>query len=179
MKRMSRLVLAFAFTCLCLFTGVSAAQDVTTDYDHHANFERYHTYYWAKVHTEDPLWQSRITGAVDKELQAKGWQRQDSGGDVAITAVGATKNQQTYQTFYDGFGGWRWGGFGGTTATTSVENTRVGTVIIDMYDAQNKQLIWRGTAQDTLSEKPEKNENKLDKATEKMFKHFPPDERDK
>src|SRR5579884_4544266 len=84
----------------------------------------------------------------------------------------ATKNQQTYQTFYDGFGGWRWGGFGGTTATTSVENTRVGTVIIDMYDAQNKQLIWRGTAQDTLSEKPEKNENKLDKATEKMFKHF-------
>jgi len=48
-----------------------------------------------------------------------------------------------------------------------------------MYDAQNKQLIWRGTAQDTLSEKPEKNENKLDKATEKMFKHFPPDERDK
>src|SRR5579884_279669 len=99
MKRMSRLVLAFAFTCLCLFTGVSAAQDVTTDYDHHANFERYHTYYWAKVHTEDPLWQSRITGAVDKELQAKGWQRQDSGGDVAITAVGPQRTSRPTRLF--------------------------------------------------------------------------------
>ncbi|HEY1937265.1 MAG TPA: DUF4136 domain-containing protein [Candidatus Angelobacter sp.] len=163
------------FTCVSMLATVAAAQQVTIDYDHHANFERYHTYYWAKVQTEDPLWQSRITDAVDKELQAKGWQKQQSGGDVALTAVGATKNQRAYRTFYDGFGGWRWGGFGPETATTSVENTRVGTLIVDMYDAQNKQLIWRAEAQDTLSGKPEKNENKLEKTTEKMFKHFPPD----
>ena len=167
------------FMCVCALAGAAAAQEVTTDYDHQANFERYHTYYWAKVHTEDPLWESRIMNAVDKELQAKGWEKQQSGGDVAITAVGATKNQQTYQTFYDGFGGWRWGGFGDTTATTTVQNTRVGTLIVDMYDAQNKHLLWRGVAQDTLSDKPEKNENKLEKATDKMFKHFPPDEKNK
>jgi hypothetical protein len=165
---------------LSLITGVSRAQDVTTDYDHHANFERYHTYYWAKVHTDDPLWQSRVTDAIDKQLQAKGWQKQDSGGDVALTAVGATRNQRTYQTFYDGFGGWGWRGWGAPeTATTTVENTQLGTLVVDMYDNQTKQLIWRGEAQSTLSSKPEKNEDKLDKAAKEMFKHFPPEGNEK
>ena len=69
-------------------------------------------------------------------------------------------------------GGWRWGGFGETQ--TTVENYRVGTLVLDLYDAKNKQLIWRGTSSDTLSNKPEKNEKNLDKAVDKMLKDFPP-----
>ncbi len=65
---------------------------------------------WEKVKTTDPLWENRIKDAVDHELQAKGWQRVDQGGDVAITAVGSAHDQREYQTFYDGLGGWRWGG---------------------------------------------------------------------
>lgn len=166
-------------TILLLGMGLLRAQEVSTDYDHHANFDRYHTYSWMKVQTEDPLWQSRIKDAVDKELQSKGWQKVDSGGEVALTAVGAAKNQKTYQTFYDGFGGWGWGGFGPETATTSVENNPVGTLILDMYDAQTKQLLWRGTAHDTLSDNQQKNENNLKKAVDKMFKNFPPGEKGK
>ncbi len=156
---------------LVLAAGV-AAQDVKTDYDHHANFSQYHTYYWEKIKTTDPLWQSRIQDAVDHELQSKGWQRVDNGGDVAITAVGSTHNQQEYQTFYNGMGGWRWAGFGETT--TQVENYQVGSLVVDFYDAHNKQLIWRGVSSDSLSDKPDKNEKKLEKAIDKMFNHFPP-----
>src|SRR6202008_855314 len=76
------------------------AQDVHTDHDKKANFERYHTYFWAKVQTTNPLWQQRIQDAVDHELQAKGWQRNDSNGDVALMAVGSAQNQQEYRTFY-------------------------------------------------------------------------------
>jgi hypothetical protein len=148
------------------------AQDVKTDYDHHANFSQYHTYYWEKVQTTDPLWQSRIQDAVDHDLQAKGWQRVDNGADVAIAAVGSARNEKEYQTFYNGMGGWRWGGFGETT--TTVENYRVGTLVLDFYDAHNKQLIWRGSAQEALSDKPEKNEKKLEKSVSKMLDHFPP-----
>jgi hypothetical protein len=43
-----------------LLGAVAFAQDVHTDYDHHANFERYHTYSWQKVQTTNPLWQDRI-----------------------------------------------------------------------------------------------------------------------
>jgi hypothetical protein len=150
----------------------STLADVHTDYDHKADFSRYHTYQWIKVQTTDPLWQQRISEAVDHELQAKGWQRVDSGADVALSAVGATHNQQEYQTFYNGLGGWRWRGMGETT--TTVENYPVGTLVLDMYDGRNHQLIWRGTSSDTLSSKPSKNEKKLDKDVSKMFDKFPP-----
>ena len=174
---MKQMVRWLAIPVLLLAAQAMFAQQVTTDYDHHANFERFHTYSWMKVQTEDPLWKSRIMDAVDKELQKKGWQRVDSGGDVVLAAVGATKNQQQYQTFYDGFGGWGWRGFGPETATTTVQNERVGTLVVDMYDSQNKQLLWRARAQDTLSDKTEKNEGKLEKSVDKMFKDFPPKEK--
>jgi hypothetical protein len=166
------------FSTLCVVLGICScalAQDVKTDYDHHANFAQYRTYYWERVKTTDPLWQSRIQEAVDRELQAKGWQRVDNGGDVAITAVGSAHNEKEYQTFYDGLGGWRWGGFGETT--TQVENYPVGSLVLDFYDAHAKQLVWRGVATDSLSDKPEKNEKKLDKAVAKMLTHFPPQEK--
>jgi hypothetical protein len=75
-------------------------------------------------------------------LQAKGWRRVDNGGDVAIIAVGSARNQKEYQTFYDGLGGWHWGGFGETT--TQVENYAVGTLVLDFYDVHTKGLERRG-----------------------------------
>ena len=154
---------------------LGVAQDAKSDYDHHTNFPQYRTYYWQKVKTTDPLWESRIQEAVDRTLQAKGWRRVENGGDVALTAVGSARNEQEYQTFYNGMGGWYWGGFG--EKTTQVQNYPVGTLVLDMYDAHNKQLMWRGISTDTLSDEPEKNEKKLDRDVEKMLSHFPPKER--
>lgn len=168
-------VSCFTLSILIAFAVCASAQEVKVDYDHHANFSQYHTYYWEKVKTTDPLWQNRIQEAVDHELQSKGWQRVDSGGDVAVTAVGSAHNEKEYQTFYDGLGGWRWGGFGETT--TQVENYPVGSLVLDFYATQNKQLIWRGVAQQSLSDNPEKNEKKLEKAVDKMLEHFPPHEK--
>lgn len=174
---MSGLKMLTPTVLLTLVVALAAsAQDVRTDYDHHANFSQYHTYHWQKVQTTDPLWESRIQEAVDHDLQGKGWQRMDNGGDIAVTAVGSAHNEKEYQTFYNGMGGWRWGGFGDTT--TTVENYRVGTLVLDFYDAHSKQLVWRGVAQEALSDKPEKNEKKLEKSVSKMLDHFPPKERD-
>jgi hypothetical protein len=41
----------------------------------------------------------------------------------------------------------------------------------------NRRHIWRGVSSDTLSNNPEKNEKKLDKAVDKMLEHFPPHEK--
>jgi len=49
----------------------------------------------------------------------------------------------------------------------------VGTLVVDMLDANTKNLIWRGVASDTLSNNNDKNTKKLDKDVEKMFQHFP------
>lgn len=154
------------------------AQQVKTDFDHQANFSQYKTYSWQEIKPANSLWDSRIKNAVDAQLAAKGWTQVDSGGDVAIVAIATTHTQKTLQTFYDGMGGgWRWRGFGGMgEATTTEQDYKEGTLLIDMYDAKTKQLIWRSSAEDTLSNNADKNEKNLNKGVAKMFKKFPPQE---
>lgn len=157
---------------MLLATATAFPREVTTDFDHHVDFSRYKTYSWAKVDTPNPLWEQRIKEAVDKELQAKGLQEVPQGGDISIMALGITREKQTLRTFYDGFDGWLWNSFG--DATTTVDTYKVGTLIIDMFDTSTKKLIWRGTASDVVSDKPEKNVKELEKSVSKMFEHFPP-----
>lgn len=150
--------------------------DVKTDYDHAADFRSYRTYSWIKVDAGNSLWSDRIRQAVDRQLAARGLARQASGGDMAVAAIGRTTEQQSYTTFYDGIGGgWFWRGFGGDGfATTSVQETPIGTVAVDLFDSKSKKLIWRGTSDKTLSKDAEKNTKKLDDAIADMFRRFPP-----
>jgi hypothetical protein len=164
---------------LAAFTAtVSFGQQVKTDYDRGANFTQYKTYSWEQVKTKDPLDVVRIKNAVNADLAAKGWTQVDSGGDVSIVAIEITTNQQTLNTFYDGFGGgWGWRRFGGGgfgEATTTTDTYKVGTVVVDLFDTKTKQLVWRGSSSDTLSNNSDKNIKNLDKGVQKMFKNFPP-----
>src|SRR6202047_3582156 len=132
---------------LILFAGKASAQQVKTDYDHGANFAQYKTYSWEQVKTKDPLDVDRIKSAVNAALTAKGWTQVDSGGGVSIVAVEMTRNQQTLNTFYDGFGGgWGWRRFGGGgvgEATTPTETHKVGTLGVDLVEAKTKKHRWR------------------------------------
>jgi hypothetical protein len=175
LQRMVLILMGMMF----VFAGKLSAQDVKTDYDHNANFTQYKTYSWEQVKTKDPLFVDRIKSAVNAALTAKGWTPVNSGGDVSIIAIQTTQDQQTLNTFYDGMGGgWGWRRFGGGgfgEATTTTETYKVGTLIVDLYDAKTKQLIWRGSSSDTLSNNSDKNTKNLDKGVEKMFKKFPPE----
>ena len=51
---------------------------------------------------------------------------------------------------------------------------RVGMLVVDMFDAKTKSLVFRGTAEDEISDNPEKNQKRIEKASVKMFKEFPP-----
>ena len=169
----------FVSVGIVLLSATAAlAQQVKTDYDRGANFAQYKTYSWEHVKTKDPLDVDRIKNAVNAALAAKGWTRVDSGGDVSIVAMEITQNQQTLNTFYDGFGGgWgfrRFGGGGFGEATTTTDTYKVGTVVVDLFDTKTKQLIWRGSSSDTLSNNSDKNIKNLDKGVNKMFRHFPP-----
>jgi hypothetical protein len=168
----------FVLIGMILLSGIASAQQVKTDYDRAANFAQYKTYSWEQVKTKDPLDADRIKKAVNATLAVKGWKQVDSGGDVSLVAMEITRDQQTLNTFYDGIGGgWGWRRFGGGgfgEATTTTDTYKVGTVVVDLFDTKTKQLVWRGTASDTLSNNSDKNIKNLDKGVDKMFKHFPP-----
>jgi hypothetical protein len=174
MKFLSKITASIALTLA--LASVSLAQHVKTDYDHGAQFGQYKTYSWEKVQTRDPLLVDRIKGAVNRALAEKGMTEVPSGGDLEVFAIETTQNQQTLDTFYNGFGGGRrWGGFGGFgDATTTVETYKVGTLVIDLFEAKTEKLIWRSSSSDTLSDNADKNTKNLDKGVNKMFQHFPP-----
>ena len=165
----------FTLGFLLLLPTIVSAQKVTTDFDHNANFSQYKTFMWLREpRVKDPLMRPRIVDAVNSQLTAKGLRLVTDGADLGIVANGSTMQEQTLQTLYNGFGGWGWRGWNDGFATTYPETFTVGTLVVDIFDSRTKQVVWRGTASDTLPDKPEKTAEKLNKAIEKMFKDFPP-----
>jgi hypothetical protein len=158
---------------------------VATDYSHRVNFANCHTYSWVKVKAANDLWAQRIRRDVNAQLLSKGWVEMPAGGQAAITAFGATRQIPTLETFYDsfgrGFGGWYWGGWGAYgfgqgegVSTTQTVYTPAGTLVVDIFNAQSKHLIWRGVARRALSGNAQENKDHLAHAVAKMFKNFPP-----
>lgn len=167
-----------AFLLTSLISATAYAQKVNTDYDKAANFSSYKTYSWGEgTPAKNPLGHQRIIAGIEAQLSAKGWQKVESNSDVVVIYSASTSNETRINTFDTGgpWGGyrWGWGGYGGST-TTTVQNIKVGELIVDMADMKNKAFVWRGTASDTMSDNPEKNQKKLEKALAKMFKNFPP-----
>lgn len=176
-------VLGSVFALCLAATPVLVAQEVQTDYDHNAQFESYHTFSFAKVHTDDPLYEQRLRDDITTELQQHGLQVVPSGGDLSITAIGGVRSEQEYNTFYSGlgpgfgwrgWGGWWGGGWGGGDTTTTVRQVPVGTLMVDLYDTHTHNLVFRGRAQANLHKHEEKNIELVRKTVDKMFNHFPP-----
>lgn len=177
---MHRSRIALGFGLVMLTATLALAQKVTTDYNKSANFASYKTFMWIKEpKASDPLMRQRIVDDVNAALTARGLQLVTDHADLGIAAHSATKEERSLDTFYNGFGGgWRWGG-GFGSATTTVDTYEVGTLVVDVFDAQTKQALWRGTSSKTLSDNPQKNADNLNKAVEKMFRKFPPSSRAK
>ncbi len=171
----SRILALVVLSCLACVTAV--AQKTNIDWDRQANFSQYHTYAWEKSpHPANGLWDQRIVDAVDKQLQAKGFTK------VECQSRRVGNVQQEHQGPEDlgrngyGYGpGWGWGyGWGGGPVMYNTWVTKEATLVVEIADAKNKQLLWRGSATDTISDNSNKNINNLDKAVAKLFKGYPP-----
>jgi Domain of unknown function (DUF4136) len=174
---MRKFRVALGFCLALLLPAAVMAQKIEKDYDHKAPWKSYRTYMWIQpAHLEDAAMDPEVVSAINQQLEARGWRQVPVDADVAIVAHGAWEEHQTLESFYSGFPGeWRWHWWAGPPeVTTEVKEYPVGTLVVDMFDARTKQLIWRGYAEATVSKHPEKNAIKLDKAMEKLFDHFPP-----
>jgi len=169
----SRVKIFLLMAVTLLFAVVGRSQNVVVDWDHSVgNFSEFKTYAWVKPMrpTPNPLMDQRIVAAIDGQLTAKGMTKADGPADVLVTyGAGISQERQAVATGMGG--GWRWGG---GVATVNQYVTNVGTLVVDINSGKTKQLIWRGAAKGTLSDKPEKNSEKIDKAVAKMFKKYPP-----
>ena len=179
--------MAVAVAMMAVAIGCSSMK-VNHDWDRQADFSMYKTYAWhdsdTNVKDTDPLAHERFISAIDGQLAMNGFQKVGSNPDVFVTYHSEESQQMSLDTTYMGGGwgygpGWGWGGgmggMGGMgSSTTTVRKYNVGTVVLDLWDAAQKRLVWRGTVSDTLSDNPEKNAKKINTAAEKLFKDYPP-----
>jgi Domain of unknown function (DUF4136) len=162
--------------------AIALAQKTTYDFDKTATFGGYRTYSLKEgTPTKQPLIDSRIVAAIEAQLAAKGFTKDDTAPDVFVLYHMAFDEQQDISAYstgpmYGGYG-WGWGGgWGSTTTDVRVRDILIGTLAIDLVDAKKKQMVWRGlgTKEIDTNAKPEKREKNINKAVEKIFKNYPP-----
>jgi Domain of unknown function (DUF4136) len=179
MKLRRMITNAIAGMVLLLLAGSAFAQDVKFDYDHAFDFATLKSFS-IKIGTSwnNPISEQRVMDVFSEALVKKGWTKaaDEASADAAVIIHGATQQNQSLNTFYTGgYSGWGWRGWGGmSTAHTTVTTYKMGTLVTDIFDAKTEKLVFRGTATDEVSDKPEKNTKKIQKAADKMFKNFPP-----
>ena len=152
------------------------------DYDRAADFSSVKTYVWADIERNpevNDLVHRRILDAVNAELRAKGLTLDDTNPDVAITYFGDHDEQTVIDTMHHGYGygyDWYYGGLGTgmSSSTSTVRTYKQGTLVIDIYKVSDKRLMWRGAVTGTVSDDPQKNEQKLNKGITKLFLEYPP-----
>jgi hypothetical protein len=172
MKR--RLVLA---TAIVLMAVPGFAQKVTVDYDREYDGPL-GTYTWAEPQEAriSPLMAARLVAAIDAQMEAGGHKKvaEDEGPDVILTYHASAQDEVVVTSDHFGYRygpGWRWGaGMGPSTSRTRTYTK--GTLVIDIWTAKDKRLIFRGTITDTVSDKPEKNEQKINSGVEKLVKEL-------
>lgn len=167
---------------------------VSTDYDQSADFSALKTFGWlpdsAKVEQDSAylnnrLMDMRITKAVSQQLIEQGFlfsSTPDFYVNYSITSEQKT-DIRTYDN-YAGYGpGWGWGpGYGyrgmsqGAYTETYVDEYQQGSLIIDVIDPKNLELIWRGIGSKRLPQSA--NAAEIDKLVAEVVKSilvkFPP-----
>jgi Domain of unknown function (DUF4136) len=159
-----------------------SAMDIYVDFDRSGRFSWYKSY--AYVETEatsleghNDLMHSRIKTAILNQLSQGRMTEDNDDPDLYVTYHAGSQSaiKADPVSFGVGFGGgWArdpyWGGVGVSTARTSTYEQ--GTLIIDIWEAETKKLVWRGVAVDVFSDNPDKADKKIDKAIGKMIKKW-------
>lgn len=159
--------------CVLFLAAVASvsAQQVSVNYNHSASFGQYHTYAWG-TNNPNQIRNSILAQVAQQDIetamQGKGLQKvqESQNPDLILTANGGMKQQTSWSA-------WGMRGIGGGMGSITPEQNVEGTMIIDLYDAKTQSLIWRGIAQDTLSNNGNKNQQTVEKAIQKMFKQWP------
>jgi Domain of unknown function (DUF4136) len=163
--------LALCAILMCVISTFASGQQVSVNFNQSQNFTQYHTYAWGSDNAnkvQDSILAQVAIQNIDTALQGKGLQKVEVGQnpDVLVTASGGMKQQTSYTAM-----GMR--GIGGGMGSITPQQNVIGTLIVDLYDAKNQSLIWRGIGQDTLNNNGNKNQQMVVKAVQKMFKQWP------
>ncbi len=171
---------------LTLGLGACGGIQINTDYNPEIDFTAYRTFDWAEgsgggadgVVTE--LVDQRFRRSVEAELASRGMERVTSGQPDVFIGYQVTLDDrvdyQTVNTYYGGAYGYR-GVYGGAAGTrTTAREYTIGTLVIDLFDARQRELVWRATGEGKVNEQqqtPEESQERINQVVAQILEDFP------
>lgn len=171
-----------AIALLALAAAPAYAAKPQIQWDEAYDFSTIKTFQWdanpdSSLEKTNPFMHSRVVTAIEFELAASGLTRVEANPDIYVTYHTSTEKQvrlesDSYGYGFGGYGtvGWgHYGYYGGPVSTTTrVVEYDEGTLVVDIWSASNKTLIWRGTATRVFSDDVEKAESQVVKIIKDM-----------
>ena len=174
-----RIIPAVLILCVVLCAASCSQVMVSYDYDKNMNFSGFKTYGWRDMQRTvemNDLVVNRVQDAVDRELQVKGFRQVPESPDFFIALHISTQQKLDITDWGYGTGAY-WGrgygyGYGGITSRDYQE----GTLIIDIIDTAENELVWRGSATGIVDPglSPEKRTQEINNAVARILEKFPP-----
>jgi len=184
MKKLS----LFLFT---LLVCINIEAQIKSDYDKNTDFSTIKSYTFAGWEKDsdkilNDFDKKRIKDALKNEFSSRGLSPVEGNSDVDITlyiVVNKKTSTTAYTTYTGGMGyyggrrGWGmgYGGVGMGMATTDYNESDYleGTLVVDMFDKDSKDLLWQGIITSVIKEKPKKREKSIPKKIKKLMKEYP------
>jgi hypothetical protein len=154
----------YGLIILLLLSGCSTMK-VAADFSQAADFSNFRTFQFKESDMTmaeiNPFVHQRIVDAIKREMVAQSFTEVDSNPDVYITYYSKLSEQFVINTTSSGYThGQRW--------------HQLRSLVIDMWDAGQQQLVRRGTVSDAISESPEENTELIIHGVSKVFEKYPP-----
>jgi hypothetical protein len=176
----------FLMAIALIFYGCNSTK-IVSDYDKTTDFTKYKTYqYYGWAEESDKILnrfdKERIEKSFGEEFKKRGLTYVESDGDLIVTlfVVVNNKTEMVAHTDNMGYYGGRYGygpgygyGTGYSTTTVSEYNYKEGTLIIDVFDAKSKLLIWECASNKVIEEDPANREQNIRMVVNYMMQRYP------
>jgi hypothetical protein len=186
LKAFSPWMSRFFLLALLALGGCASGPNVTTDRDPGVDLSAYRTFGFLQPlstdrHGYSTLASRRLKQATRRELERRGYRYVESNPELLVNfnvnvrerhEVRSDPNPLRYGYFGYRYGLYDpWGGYPSDVYTVTY---KVGTVAVDLVDAQRKQLVWQGMVEGRVPEKEMHNPSgTIDQVIAQIFTKFP------
>ncbi len=169
--------------------GCGGGLNVQTDFDPEVSFSGWQTYRWADRTDEGKrdkriynyVVEGRVKQGVNLALEEKGFREDSTSAEVDFLVGwhGFLEGQANFTVVSSAYR-YGWGWFdplaGYVSSQTYMNQWNDGTLMLDIVDAQEEKLVWRGMGTNSIDQgnSLEKKQQNMNAAAKRILRDFPP-----
>jgi len=163
-----------ALPALVLGQKLGEAGKVAVEFDHAADFSAYKTFAWAPFQdpAPNPANHVRITRAVERELEAKGFTKVSPDSASVFVRYQGRLDKKIKSTSEQTESPWQPSNMR-TVVNFDLSKVKVGTLILELWDGRTKDLVWQARESMPMPA-PDRMEDEINKSVKRLIGQYPP-----